>query len=102
MLKNCPDCGKPLQLITTLTLEEQESFRYIEDLRRAANSAMNFDRINKLELEKQEVYFYFKAAFEQQAKASFLWWCFVKELKEKYNIEEDNLIVFNGELYKHV
>lgn len=98
----CMNCNRELiPLGISLEDSELEQMMYAVNLQDTANTALKSNVVNSLNLTDSQVYTYFKTVYEQLATGNFLYWCFERDIRKKYNITAENIIVYNGEVYKH-
>ena len=98
----CENCGKELTKIGTLTEEELRNYIRLSEMYNNATQALKPDVIEGLKFTEGQVFEYFRAVFDEMAKASFLNWCLRRDLKQKYNFADEYYVDQNtGDVYSH-
>lgn len=99
----CPDCGKELKEVGVLTDEELLDFQHVREMTFNAQQALRSEVINKMNFTEGQVFEYFRAAFDEMAKASFLDYCIRQELKKKYKLDDSYFFdLTTGRIYLHI
>lgn len=85
----CKDCGQELTKVGELTEKETEDYIYLGECYSTAQQALNPDVINKMDFSEGQVFEYFKAVYDNMAKAKFLEHMLIKNLKKRLNMDSD-------------
>lgn len=93
----CKDCGKELKLLGDLTKEEIANLHFIVAKNRTANTALDSRMVNFKEMTPDQVYAYFKSAFDVKAEASFLEIENLKNIAERFNVDDIYSILLEDE-----
>ena len=93
----CKNCGKELIKVGELTENEIEELILINKKFVNANQALNPDVINKMEFSDNQVFEYFRAAYNNKAEAEFLNYIFLRKLSQRLNINTDKINISNNE-----
>lgn len=89
----CPNCGKELKKIGKLTEEEIDEYSYIIKKMNAANQALKPNVVNGYNFTENQVFEYFRAAFDSMAQSEFLYYLFASQLKKRHGLN------LNQEIY---
>lgn len=88
----CPRCGKEMEKIGSLTLDEQESLALINKKLENVMQALNPVTIREMQFTDGQVFEYFRAVFDSKAQAEFLRFIFFRDLAKRLNINTDTQI----------
>lgn len=97
----CENCGKELELVYGLTEEEQKEWEFFNCKFRTAYTALQSDIIDVTGMTNEQIYAYFRQAYDLMADAEFLKYCFFKELEKKTNRPRNELFVEDGKVWVH-
>lgn len=98
----CNHCGKELKLLGELTKEEITNLHYIVSKNRTANTALDEKVVNFKDMTPEQVYAYFKSAFDVKAEANFLEVENLKNIAERFNVDDIySIIIDNEKAYLH-
>ena len=89
----CQNCGKEMIEVGELTDKEYEDLQYINSIYVTTNQALNPDTIKKMEFEDGKVFEYFCSAFDAKAKAAFLEYIFWRDVRNRLNIHDKEIIL---------
>lgn len=102
----CPNCGKELIKVGTLTETEFEEWVLINKKYANSNQALNYETIREMEFTDGQVFEYFRAVFHGKAEAEFLNYIFTRNLRKRLNLGNDIPITIgdnadNYDVYVH-
>ena len=82
----CEHCGKELKKIGELTESNIRDLELINNKISTSNQALDINTIKDLPFSKpEEIFYYFKAAFDEKADAEFLKWELIHSIAERIN-----------------
>lgn len=98
----CECCGKELKKVGVLSSDEHKDYLRISEMYSNAQQALKPEVVNSMKFTEGQVFEYFRAAFDEMAKAAFLEYYFKKEITAKYKLDGQYFVKPDtGELYVH-
>lgn len=97
----CQNCGKELEEVYELTEDEQKEWEFFNCKLRTAYTALQSDIIDVTGMTNEQIYAYFKQAYELMADAEFLKYCFFRELEKKIGKPRNELMVEEYKVWVH-
>lgn len=97
----CSHCGKELIEVTQLTEEEIKEFEFFSCKMRNAEAALQSDIIDVAKMSQEQIYSYFKAAYDLKCEAEFLNFCFFDKLSKRVNQPRNALLIDQGKVWIH-
>lgn len=98
----CRNCGKELKEIGILNEDELRDYIRISEMYNNATQALKPEVVNGFNFTEGQVFEYFRAGFDEMAKASFLSFCLMKDLRNKYKFTTECYVDQDtGKLYVH-
>lgn len=98
----CKHCGKELKLLGDLAEEEKANLHYIIAKNRTVDTALDKSIVNLKEMTPEQVYAYYKSAYDIKAEASFLEIENLKLISKRLNIEDiSKVMIFDDKVYLH-
>ena len=98
----CEHCGKELKEVGVLERDELQDWLRSGEMQDNAVQALKPEVIEKMKFSDGQVFEYFRACFDELAKANFLRYLIRRDLKNKYGFTDEFFVKPDtGKVYVH-
>lgn len=97
----CEHCGKELIFVGEMTDEEITNLHYIISKNRTVETALDKNIVNLQEMTPEQVYMYYKSAYDIKIEANFLEIENLKAISKRLNVEMSKIMIFDDKVYVH-
>lgn len=92
----CKHCGKELVKVGEFTDKEIEEMNYIAIKSGTAFQALKPETVNAMKFDDDQLFDYFRSAFDAKAQAEFLQHVFMRDLKKRLGLKQTEMLFYEN------